>query len=450
MLAPAAKLSGLEAELSGLPLVTDAFRVRKKSRDFFWYSPVLNEDLKDVRADFLVEARNEDDVIKTAAACARHGVPLTVRGAGTGNYGQAMPLKGGVVLDLTGLDAVEWHRKDVVRAQAGIRMNKLDDALRPSGFELRMHPSTKRTATLGGFVAGGSGGIGSVTWGGLVEAGNILGARVVTIEPEPRIIELHADAAQKVNRAYGTTGIITALDMPLAPALPWIDLLVTFSDWKDAVRCAHAVALSDGIAKKLVSVSGSPIPQYFTPLKHMCPPGTSTLICMISEGSVPTFKHIVAKFGGTLALEAPTDDSANNIPLYEYSWGHSTLQLLKTGREYTYLQCLYPFDTLVETAVKMQDMLGDELLPHFEFIRFGGRMTCSGLPKVRYSTRERLIELIAIHEANGIFVANPHVYTLEDGSRHKRANADQLGFKREVDPQGLLNPGKMRSFVPAG
>jgi FAD/FMN-containing dehydrogenase len=55
-----------------------------------------------------------------------------------------------------------------------------------------------------------------------------------------------------------------------------------------------------------------------------------------------------------------------------------------------------------------------------------------------------------LHEANGIFVANPHVYTLEDGSRHKRANADQLGFKREVDPQGLLNPGKMRSFVPGG
>ena len=45
-------------------------------------------------------------------------------------------------------------------------------------------------------------------------------------------------------------------------------------------------------------------------------------------------------------------------------------------------------------------------------------------------------------------IANPHVYTLEDGSRHKRADADQLGFKHEVDPRGLLNPGKMRSFVP--
>ena len=46
-------------------------------------------------------------------------------------------------------------------------------------------------------------------------------------------------------------------------------------------------------------------------------------------------------------------------------------------------------------------------------------------------------------------VANPHVYTLEDGSRYKRADADQLGFKAEVDPYGLLNPGKMKSFVGA-
>ena len=88
------------------------------------------------------------------------------------------------------------------------------------------------------------------------------------------------------------------------------------------------------------------------------------------------------------------------------------------------------------------------MLPHCEFIRFGGRVTASALPVVRYTTRERLDEIIAIHEANGVMIANPHVVTLEDGSRHKRADADQLGFKHEVDPLGLLNPGKMRSFVP--
>jgi hypothetical protein len=45
-------------------------------------------------------------------------------------------------------------------------------------------------------------------------------------------------------------------------------------------------------------------------------------------------------------------------------------------------------------------------------------------------------------------IANPHVVTLEDGSRYKRVDTDQVSFKHEVDPMGLLNPGKMRSFLP--
>ena len=98
----------------------------------------------------------------------------------------------------------------------------------------------------------------------------------------------------------------------------------------------------------------------------------------------------------------------------------------------------------------MNALYGNEVLPHMEFIRFDGKVTASALQIVRYTTPERLNEIIAIHEANGIMIANPHVYTLEEGSRHKRADADQLGFKHEVDPHGLLNPGKMRSFVRAG
>lgn len=449
MLARTSRIERLLQDLGGLHVITDPQRVRKRSRDFFWYSPVLNEELKDVAGDVLIEAACEADVIATAAACARHGVPLTVRGGGTGNYGQCMPLQGGVILDITGMDQIAWHRADVVRAEPGIRINKLDDALRPYGWESRMHPSTKRTASLGGFIAGGSGGVGSVTWGGLVEPGNILAARVVTLETEPRIIELRADAAQKINRAYGTTGIITALEMPLAPAYPWIDVIVAFDNIEAALMGGQAVAHADGITKKLVTPIGWPLPRWFTLLKDAAPPGKSLLLCMIAQGSLEPFKDIVRRAGGTITLEKPTAEEPGSVPLYEYCWNHTTLQVLKTDRSFTYLQCLYPADRAVESAMKMIDIFGDELMPHFEFIRFGGKMTFSGLPVVHYTTRERLWEIIAIHEDNGIMVANPHVVTLEDGSRHKRANADQFGFKREVDPLGLLNPGKMRSYTGA-
>jgi hypothetical protein len=61
---------------------------------------------------------------------------------------------------------------------------------------------------------------------------------------------------------------------------------------------------------------------------------------------------------------------------------------------------------------------------------------------VRYTSEERLEEIIRIHEENECDVFNPHRYTLEEGGM-KRTDQAQLEFKREADPKGILNPGKM-------
>jgi len=237
--------------------------------------------------------------------------------------------------------------------------------------------------------------------------------------------------------------------MPLATAWPWIEMIVVFDDLLNAARFGLDAALADGIIKKLVSVIAAPIPDYFGALKQYCPQGQSVLIAMVAEPSLESFKALLGG-RGTITFEVAADDGAPRVPLYEYTWNHTTLQVLKAGRSVTYLQCLYPPDRLIESVQQMQQMFPDEVLPHLEFIRYAGHVTCSGLPVVRYSTAERLNEIIALHETHGVFIANPHVYTVEDGSRYKRADADQLGFKHAVDPHGLLNPGKMRSFIPAG
>jgi FAD/FMN-containing dehydrogenase len=444
------KLAGFRAAINGVRVIDDPALVRLKSRDFFWYSPVLKDLLSDKFADLIVCPRDEADIIRIARAAARFRVPITPRGGGTGNYGQAVPLAGGIVLDMTGLDAIEWVRPGQVRVQAGRKLVDIDDQTRGGGWELRMFPSTKRTATIGGFVAGGSGGVGSVTYGGLREPGNVLAARVVTVEDEPRVLELHDDAALNVNHAYGTTGIITALEMPLAPAWPWVDVVVAADDFTASVRIGHRAALADGIVKKLLTPLAWPIPAYFHHFKSEFPIGRDCLIAMIAEPSMAPFKALVAREGGEITYCAATAEGPGERPLYECTWNHTTLHALKIDRAITYLQALYPADRLEAAVAELSALFPDELMPHLEFQRFGGRVTASGLPLVRYTTKERLNEIIAVHEAHGVSIANPHVFTLEDGTRHKRADADQLGFKRQVDPHGLLNPGKMRSFVPAG
>jgi hypothetical protein len=90
---------------------------------------------------------------------------------------------------------------------------------------------------------------------------------------------------------------------------------------------------------------------------------------------------------------------------------------------------------------------------HLCFLLYEGEVAANGahllrLPPGPEAAEARLAEIIAAHEAAGIPVANPHVNTVEEGSRHKRVPGDQLGFKAEVDPHGLLNPGKMASYVP--
>lgn len=65
-----------------------------------------------------------------AAQCARWRVPLTVRG-GTGNYGQAVPLEGGVVLDMTALDRIIVLEDGLLTVEPGRKMGDIDAATRP-------------------------------------------------------------------------------------------------------------------------------------------------------------------------------------------------------------------------------------------------------------------------------------------------------------------------------
>jgi len=440
-------IKGFAAAIGDVPVIDDPALVRLRSRDFFWFSPILKAELQRKSADLVVCPRDEADIVRVARAAARHRVPVTVRGAGTGNYGQAVPLAGGIVLDMTGLTAIEWQRPGMVRIQPGKKLIELDQETRPAGWEQRMHPSTKRTATIGGFVAGGSGGVGSVTYGGLREPGNILGARIVTVEPEPRIIELRDDAAQKVCHAYGTNGIITAVEMATAPSYGWIDLIVAFDDLASALRAGYAAALADGVVKKLLTPIGWPVPTYFKGFEEFCPNGRSLLVAMVAEPSLAPFEAMMKAHGGIVTYCAPTEEGPGARPLYELTWNHTTLHALKVDKDVTYLQSLFPADRLLAAIAEIEALLGDQAMAHYEFLRYNGTVTAIGLPLVRFTDEARLRELIALHVRHGVLIADPHVTSLEAGSGHMRADIDQLGFKHEADPLGLMNPGKMTSFV---
>jgi FAD/FMN-containing dehydrogenase len=146
--------------------------------------------------------------------------------------------------------------------------------------------------------------------------------------------------------------------------------------------------------------------------------------------------------GGDIRYRADTvsdEDKKRLPPVYELAWNHTTLRALKFDPSITYLQTRYP---TLEHLKRIIDIFGDEVPMHIEMTRQDGQVTFAGLPLVRYTTKERLDEIIHIHEENECDVFNPHRYTLEEGGM-KRTDLNQLQFKREADPKGILNPGKM-------
>ncbi|MGB3491096.1 MAG: FAD-binding oxidoreductase [Elainellaceae cyanobacterium] len=433
------------SELDGVEVIRDATQIAKLSQDYYTFSPILQPQLSDKRGDLVVRPVTEAQVLQVAQVCVNHKIPLTTRGAGTGNYGQCVPLRGGVILDLSKMQQIKWIKPGLTCVEPGVKLVALDKKAKESGWEVRMAPSTYRTATVGGFIGGGSGGIGSVMYGQLRDRGNLHAVRVVTMEDTPRVIELRGDEVQQVNHAYGTNGIITELEIPLGPAYPWCEFIVTFSDFMTAARFGQALSDSDGIIKKLVSIHAWPIPGYFTALRSHIPEGSHCALLMVSESCKEPFSELVKAFGGTITYERAAQDLGKGTMLMEYTWNHTTLHARSVDLSITYLQTLFPADPELKLVEHMHDHFGDEVLMHLEFLRVSGSAIPAALQLVRYSTPERLNEIIKYHEENGAFIANPHTYILEDGGR-KSVDVAQLEFKKKVDPYGLLNPGKMKAW----
>lgn len=436
-------LDSLINSLQGIEIITDANQVAKLSQDYHTFSPVLVPKLEGKVGDIVVRPANEQDVLKVAAACAKHRVPVTVRGAGTGNYGQCVPLHGGVILDMTRMQDILWVKPGVTRVQAGIKLAAIDKKTREIGWEIRMAPSTYRTATLGGFIAGGSGGIGSIQYGLLGDRGNILALRVVTLEDEPRAIELRADDVQKVNHAWGINGIITEVEIPLGPAYPWAEVIVTFDDFMKAAKFGHTLGKADGTIKKLISVFASPIPQYFQALQQYIPEGTHAVFLMVAEQSLEVLPGLVKRYDGQITYEKSAQEAAKGTHLAEFTWNHTTLHARSVDTKITYLQSMFPVGKGLQLVEHLYNYFGNEVMMHLEFFRVNGAVVAGGLQLVRYTTEERLNEIIRYHEEQGVAIANPHTYIIEEGGR-KVIDPQQLKFKEIVDPHYLMNPGKSK------
>ena len=448
------------ADIAPIECNQNAAQVAVKSKDYFWYSPILTELLDGKVGDVIVTPRSEADVIKVAAACARHRINITVRGGGTGNYGQCVPMAGGIILDTTQLNGVLKIEVGAVTCEAGILIADLEQAVRADqvvsgGQEILMYPSTRDIATIGGFIAGGYAGAGSVRNGILKDEGNVTMIRVVTLEETPRVIELHGADIQKVHHAYGTNGIITALALRLKPAIGWVHHIGLFESYSAALRfgCEATEAIGSSVDAFLITAVERRIAPYYTEsFGERFPADKDAVFSMVNPAHLAAWRALLAKHGGTesMALSEQAVKAHNLHPAFECAYNHTTLMALKVDKSWTNLQTVAPWQPGVGIDIalveKQMHRWGDEVLQHHEFGRQYGGCVAFGLPLVSYLDKERLYEIMAEFEADGCMVFDNHVITIEDGGM-KTIDTAQIDFKKVADPHGLMNPGKTRGWL---
>ena len=446
-------MSNLAADLAEIlgdstRVLTQPQVVERLSRDFYWYSPILKAQLDGKHADVIVQPTNTSEILAVLRHCYLHEVPVTVRGSGTGNYGQAVPLHGGVVLDLQRMDVIEGiDAQGIAVCQPGVKLGSLENFARDRGWELRCYPSTIAKASLGGFLGGGSGGIGSVAHGGLRDFQTVRAFEVVTMEQEPRTVLHEGPAVHDVLHAWGTNGVITRIWLALTPAVQWSQVVVNFPSFEEAFNFSQFIAAQGSWTKRLVTVFESPIPSFFAPIKQVVEDGASSIFFLIVEAQRAELVAAARSAGGSVSFAELYAGLKSTPLLSDYTWNHTTLWAMKADPAYTYLQCAFDPETASEQFALLKKKYGADFLLHIEWMKNGAGVVIPGsIPIVRFTTPERLNEMIAYCREIGVFVANPHVNHVEGGGRYREDNV-QLKTKYRYDPRGLMNPGKMATFV---
>ncbi|MFC7066475.1 FAD-binding oxidoreductase [Brucella rhizosphaerae] len=440
--------AAFRAEIEGIRIYDDPKQVELRSRDYFWYSPILTEDIGHYLGDLVVIPKDQDEVRRVAAAAAKLRIPITVRGGGTGNYGQCVPLEGGVILDMTKIDRIIAIEPGKVRVEGGARISRLDDAVRETGQELLMYPSTRRIATIGGFFSGGSGGIGSLRHGMLRDDGNVYSVKVLTVEPEPKIIELTGRDIHKVQHAYGTNGIILELEIGLTKATEWVHTAALFDTYEATLNfCLKA--LEESLDCYLLTTVDRRFARFYTKFGELFPSDKDAVFAMIAPEEVARFEALAIQFGGKVSFSMTLDElhKAGLQPAYECGWNHTTLQALKAEPGWTYLQVAYPRPFDVALVNRQIERYSETQYMHHEMARLEGEVQIFALPLVRFEGREEMYRLIEeLEQVDGCDIYDPHAYTIEDGGM-KEIDSVQIEFKKQADPYGLLNPGKTRGWT---
>ena len=215
------------------------------------------------RPSCAVWAETADQVSEILKLSNREKIPVIPRGAGTGLSGMAVPIEGGIILDLSRMNSiVKISIEDrLAIVQPGVVYVDLEKALAPFGFFFPPDPASGKVSTLGGNVATNAGGLKGAKYG--TTRDYVLGLQVVL--PDGRIMRTGSKAMKSVSGydltrlfvgSEGTLGVVTEIILKINPKpTATSTALATFDSLEDVGRAINQI-MHSGIVPSALEILG--------------------------------------------------------------------------------------------------------------------------------------------------------------------------------------------------
>jgi len=430
----ASSITALEAELRELlgdaGVSTELAARERASVDGSRLSPVISEQLPLGLADLVAYPASAEQIAQVVGAAVRHGVPITPRGKGTSNYGQAIPMAGGLVLDMSKARAIVEIGDGFITAEAGATLLSLELAANTAGQQILMYPSTANSS-LCGFISGGSGGTGSIKHG-MLHQGFVLALDVVHAVPDAQLIHVEGIDAEPYVHSYGTAGILARATVRLEPLQEWHGFFASFDTFEQALSVIRPFTDLEP-TPRLVSAD-LPTLANALPADPGIPADRASLRAILDVATLEEATRLVEAAGGRV------DD------IREGAQASMKISMMSYNHPIEWLQKAYPnFYFHVEVA-------GDALIDRIEEVHavYDGGMLHIEAQKGRpigmlagvYSTPENVYAGFAKLEALGVAYHNPHQWFVDFEPERTVVHA------ATTDPNNLLNPGKLQAKPP--
>lgn len=452
-------LARLHEALPADRIATGGTEIAALIRDQSWLSPALTDARKQRQASegaqlgvaAAIAPRGLEELAATVSIAAAERTPITLRGAGTSNFGLIDPSAGGLLLDLRGLtgEAIVGDRH--IRAPAGALLGDLERTAQSHGAEIPILTTTYATATVAGWVAGGHVGLGSSSHGAVWD-GIVPQLRLMTVEETPRILTLSTPEVEPVLHSFGVTGIVVEVDLATARRRPWLEVVGAFPDFARASAFTTAISRDAGFAHRVVAAQEEAAR---AGLRVLAPAigDAASVLAILDRDQFDDASRLAERHGGRLTAWQPWSlDGGDKPSIAGLVYGHRMYWVKRLFPDAGFLH-VYPDPHDPDRDLSaFKQRFGDAVLIENKYIRSAWMARALGfrdietVPAAVIAIRATpgLPALIAHCDAAGIPYQNPHAHRIEDNGLFGDV-APIVALKAEADPFNLIHRGRLAS-----